>query len=136
MDLARWFADKRWVALLELIDGLPATSRLNEAIMNNPDDAMFLADRRLEAQNNKGSDAAEPWSPRQAEYGLDQQMWSAMISLLIEIKQGITAQAGGKPKPEKPFPVPRTEVDRLIEAAEHDWTVEFLQELGFDASDI
>ena len=88
----------------------------------------------FDAQNNQ--ETAEPWSPRQSEYGLPEQMWSTMINLLTEIKQGLIVQGGGKPKAEKPFPVPRTEVDRLIEAAENDWVTEFLEELGFDASDI
>lgn len=135
MDLAEWYAKGRWVGLLELIDMLPGACRLNEARMNNPEEAILFAEHRMDAENNK-SDDDEPWSPRFSEYRLDHQMWAAVFSVLIEIKQGVTAQAGGKPKSEKPFPSPRTEVDRLIETAEHDWSMDFLEELGFDADDI
>lgn len=127
IDLAEWYAAGRWVGLLEYIDGLPAACRFNEAIANDPELARELA----RAPKPEGE-----WAPRVAEFDLKAHMLREIITELKQIKQAGIAQTGNKPGPEKPFPMPRTEIDRAIEAAEREWTVDFVAQFGFDASDI
>lgn len=127
MDLDGWYAAGRWVGLVELIDMLPAASRFNEAIANDPEMARELA--RLPKPEGE-------WSPRVSEFGLQEQMFQMMISQLIQIKQSILASAGEKPTPEKSFPSPVTEIDRAMKAMEREWAEDFVSQFGFDATDI
>ena len=127
MDLAEWYAAGRWVGLLDLIDGLPAACRLNEARVNDPEEAKFIAS----LPTPEGE-----WSPRVSEFKLDHHMYRAMISELKQIKQSIVASAGGKPAQEKPFPTPRTAIDEAIAQAEREWSEDFVAQFGFEASDI
>ncbi|UXM92565.1 hypothetical protein [Paenarthrobacter sp. JL.01a] len=129
MDLAEWFAGKRWVALLELIDMLPAACRLNEAIANDPEAAKAIA----EASQGRASD---PWAPRTSE-------WDLNATLLSEISNGIkvltaaTIKAnGGKPGDVKPFPTPQTKIQAAMKAAEREWAVQFAGQFGFSAEDL
>ena len=62
MDLAEWYAAGRWVGLLDYIDGLPTACRLNEAIVNDPEAALVIA-------NMPRPDTE--WSPRVAEFDLN-----------------------------------------------------------------
>lgn len=134
MDLARWVADKRWVALLDFIDMLPTASRLNEAISNDPESAQLLAEQRLAAQDSEGG---KEWSPRVSEYGLDQQMMGELINLNKQMLQALTVQITQKaPKAEKPFPVPRTAIEDFMERIERQRTVDFAGLFGFAPEDI
>ncbi|QCB97117.1 hypothetical protein E5206_09390 [Arthrobacter sp. PAMC25564] len=131
MDLAEWYAGKRWVGLLELIDNLPTACRLNEAIANDPETAAHLAELRLSAP-----DDAEPWSPRISEFDLNITMLREILHAIKGLRQVSIAAAGGKPGEETPFPAPYTEIDRAIEAAERNWAEMFVGQFGFDADDI
>lgn len=123
MDLAVWWQQRRWVGLLELIDNLPTTSRLNEAAQNDPEQARLLALAREYAEDDE---AAERWSPRPSEYDL-----AAM--LLREIAHNTAAIAGVK-KPHY-IPAPRTEVDRQLEQIALLQAVSVGSRYGFDATD-
>ena len=127
MDLAEWYAAGRWAGLLELIDGLPAASRLNEAIVNDPDAATVIA------QMPKPS---TPWSPRVAEFDLKVQLLREILHAVQNNGQIAVGAAGGKPREIKPFPAPSTEVDRAIAALERQWAESFVTRFGFDADDI
>lgn len=131
MDLAPWYAQGRWVGLLDLIDGLPSASRLNEAIVNDPEAAEHLAAQRL-ASKGKGGD----WSPSVHEFTLEHHMLREVISQLTSLRQVMIAANGGKPKPEKPFPAPVTGIDRAIERMEREWTEDILGQFGFDSTDM
>lgn len=131
MDLAQWYADGRWIGLLELIDNLPTACRLNEAIANDPDTAAHLAEMRLARP-----DDAEPWSPKISEFDLNVTMLREILHAIKGLRQVSIAAAGGKPGDEKPFPAPYTEIDRAIAAAERDWAELFVQQFGFDSNDI
>ena len=127
MDLAEWYAAGRWVGLLELIEGLPAASRLNEAIVNDPDAAAVIA---------KMPAPSTPWSPRVAEFNLESQLLREILHAVLNNGQIAVGAAGGKPGEIKPFPAPRTEVDRAIAALERQWAESFVTRFGFDADDI
>lgn len=120
MDLAAWYADGRWVALLELIDGLDThRSRFREAQVNDPETARAIA---------LMPDPEEPWSPALKDYGLTAQMLGQMISLLEVI-----ATQGGKPKG---FPSPVTEVDRQRKRIKVERVLPVAMALGFDEADL
>lgn len=131
MDLAEWYAGGRWVGLLDLIDMLPSNNRLNEAIANDPESARHLAALSLDKDPD-----AEPWSPRLSEFGITEHLLREILHAVKASGQTAIAAAGGKPSEIQPFPAPRTEIDRAMEAAERDWAVEFVGLFGFDASDI
>ena len=115
------------MALLELIDMLPAACRLNEAIANDPTTAHELAALPT---------PAEPWTPKVSEFDLPAMMMREMLGSLTAIQQTLVATAGGKPSPRKPFPAPRTEVDRARAAMEREFVEDIAGLFGFDPSDL
>lgn len=127
MDVAEWYAAGRWVGLLELIDGLPSACRLNEAIVNDKETAAELA--QLPKPERE-------WAPGVAEYDLHAHILRDLVNEVRSLTAVTIAAAGGKPGEVKPFPVPRTEIDRAIQAAERDWAESFVSQYGFDAADI
>ncbi|MBT8162792.1 MULTISPECIES: hypothetical protein [Arthrobacter] len=132
MDLAEWYAARRWVALLELIDMLPTACRLNEAIANDPEMAAHLAQQRLARKD----DDADPWSPPLSEYDLNVTLLREILHAVKGLRQVSIAAAGGKPGHEEPFPAPRTEIDRAFEAAEKAWAQTLVQQFGFSPGDV
>ena len=129
MDLAEWYAGKRWVALLELIDMLPAASRLNEAIANDPEAAKAIAEA------NQGNES-EPWAPRTSEWDLHATMLGDIATKLDRLGAILIKVNGGKPGDVKPFPTPKTEIQAAMKAAERDWAVQFAGQFGFSTEDL
>jgi hypothetical protein len=127
VDLAEWYVAGRWEGLLDLIDGLPGASRLNEAIVNDKEYAGYLAS----LPNPDGE-----WAPRVAEFDLNAHLLREILHALKGLKQVTLAAAGGKPGEVKPFPGPRTEIERAVEAADKQWAESFVGQFGFEASDI
>jgi len=82
VDLALWFRQRRWVALLELIWQLPNASRFNEAQLNDPEYAEIAARAQREAEIS-GRPAAK-WTPPVRE-------WTLEAQLLREIRESIIA---------------------------------------------
>lgn len=129
MDIAVLVHAGRWGAALDYIDGLPSASRLNEAIMNDPDTAAYLVS--LEAEGGE----KRPYAPRLAE-------WDIHATLIREVADGIKglratliAVNGGRPGQIKPFPMPRTAVEAARAEAEKRWAVDFSAQFGFSAED-
>ncbi|MFM9430065.1 hypothetical protein [Arthrobacter sp. MP_2.3] len=131
MDLAEWYAGKRWVGLLELIDNLPRAGRLNEAIANDPEMAAHLAELRLSR-----SDDADPWTPLVSEFDLHATMTQSLITEVKALRHALLSVNAIKPGEEKPFPSPRTEIDRAVESAERSWAVALAGQFGFTSDDI
>lgn len=127
MDLTAYYREGRWVALLELIDQLPPANRLNEATLNDPEAA------RLLAQQPK---SREEWSPKVSEYNLMAVMGRDALVKLDSIYMAVSASGGGKPKPRKPFPAPRTELDKAREEADHKFSVDVVGMFGFSEEDL
>lgn len=127
VDLAEWYANGRWVALLDLIDGLPSACRFNEAIVNDKEYAAQIA-----AMPKSDSE----WTPRVAEFDLNAHILREILHALKGLKQVTVAAAGSRPGEEKPFPAPKTELDRAIEEADRLWAESFVGQFGFDATDI
>jgi hypothetical protein len=132
VDLAAWWAGKRWVALLELIDMLPAASRFNEAVANDPEAAAALAQAKLQEPEGETSD----WAPRVTEYDLHAMLLRELLHAVKGLRQVSIAAAGGNPGQEQPFPGPRTALEKALDEAERSWAAEFVQQLGFDPEDI
>lgn len=127
MDLAEWYAAGRWEALLDLIDQLPTASRLNEAIVNDPDRARELALQPL---------STDPWSPRVSEFNLMATMLRHVIGELAGIQAAVIASAGGTPHQHKPFPSPITEVDRARAKLDREFAEGILRLVGFTPDDL
>lgn len=126
MDLAAWFRQKRWVALLELIDGLPSASRLNEAIVNDPELAEAIASQ---------PEPTEPWSPRASDQSLTNIILARIADGIAVLKETQIATTGGRPGQIKPFPTPRTAVDRAREAQEQKFVSDMAGLFGFGPGD-
>jgi len=127
VDLAEWYAAGRWVALLDYIDGLPSACRLNEAIVNDKEAAAEIA---------RMPQSSEEWAPRVAEFDLTAHLLREILHAVKSNGQIAISAAGAKPGEVKPFPSPRTEIDRAIEALEREWTESFIQQFGFAAEDL
>lgn len=127
MDLAEWVAAKRWVALLEFIDMLPAACRLNEAIANDPEYAKHLASL---------PESEEKWSPRVSDFDLNAILLRDVLNTLGVISQQLVQVNGGSPKQPKPFPAPFTEIDRAKAAAEREFAEDLVGMFGFEAADL
>lgn len=111
-----------------MIDQLPPANRLNEAILNDPEYAREIASRPDPVDK-------EPWSPKVSEYGLVPVMLREVIHGLSGVQQAVTASAGAKPKKFKPFPGPRTEVDRERDRQDKEFILELGGLFGFEESD-
>lgn len=126
VDLAVWFRNRRWVAILDYIDMLPSPNRLTEAMMNDPEYAMEIAMR---------PESEDSWSPPFRDYNLQAVMMREVITKLEVVIQTLTASGGAKPKSFKPFPTPVTEVDRAKEKLERQHVVGIAEMVGFSESD-
>lgn len=121
MDLARWWQDRRWVGLLELIDQLPAASRFNEAILNDPEFA------RAAVAHESGDGPA--WAPKISEFDLHATLLRDVVQTLQGVQVAVIASAGGKPPKVSPYPVPRTALDAAREALLHEWADDLIGRL-------
>lgn len=117
MDLSELVASNRVVALLDLVDQLPAASRLNEAIASDPEQAEAIARRVLDEDDD---DEAHP---SQAE-------WTPLheaVATLIDIT--VAANAGKDDKPWS-YPRPRSLVaearDRIVSESRDDFLSELM----------
>lgn len=131
VDLRLWWRERRFRALLDLIDQLPAASRLSEAIQNDPEHAELIARAREETADED----REPWSPRVSEYDLHAHLMRDVIQAVIGVRTAVIAAAGGKPRSTPAYPAPVTEVDKATARLERAWAHGVLQQFGFDPED-
>lgn len=129
MDLAEWYAAGRWVALLELIDMLPAACRLNEAIANDPEAVAAMAAMQAGGERL-------PWAPRTAEWDLHASILSQIADGVQVLTAALIKVNGGKPGDIKPFPTPRTKIQDAMKAAEREWAAGFIEQFGFSKEDL
>ncbi len=133
VDLPVWLSQRRYRAVLELIDGLPSASRLREAIFNDPVEAeRILANRRrdrdrefkasLFIQGDVPAVDDEPddvvpdpvWRPRMSEWDVTAVQLASLDARLQQVTNTIaSANAGKQQGSVSPFPAPRTLVDVL-----------------------
>lgn len=116
VDLARWWRDRRWRGLLELIDQLPQASRFMEAVANDPEQAEAIAKARSESTGE-----GEKWSPRLAEWDLHAHLQRDIIQALMGVQAAVIAASGNKPPQQESYPSPVTEIDRAVERANRAW---------------
>jgi len=118
-----WWKARRWVALLELIDQLPATSRTQAAMLNDPDIAADIL-------AHEDGDDAETWSPPLTDWNTGTALQAETRDLLLDAVRLLAAIRSGIPVVQqeklrtppkiggKPFPRPLTAVDKARRAAE------------------
>lgn len=109
MDLAEWYARGRVVGLLELIDELPATARLREVVLNDPEQAALIAEL---------PPSDEPWRPRLTEFDLHAQILTQLHGVMVAVFQQLVANAGHTPPSVAEFPTPKTAVESASAQAE------------------
>ena len=124
MDVAAWVRAGRWRGLLELIDGLPRSSRLREAQLNDPE---YVADL-LELQG----DDERPWAPAVSESTLVTDLLGALIGEIRALRSEAAVHGSRKqPRRVKPVPGPRTAIEAArAERAERD-AASILSKFGF-----
>lgn len=134
IDLPAWLAARRYRAVLELIDELPQACRLQEAILNDPEQAqLILADElaRDEAEllgyvrgvdvdpddlrdTSDEEDQAQPlWRPRLRDWDTAAIQRAAIHAQLVALNHNTVRAANGKPGTPQYLPAPRTLVDDL-----------------------
>lgn len=111
--------ERRWVALIDYINGLPSASRLSAAVLNDPEMAAELA-----FQEPTGR-----WSPPVNEWDLDTVLLAEVLDRLGEVVAATASLGGAKPKRRKPFPRPETEVDRVRRRVQQDAVNDLISEL-------
>ena len=125
-DLGDWLRSERWSALVDLIDQLPSACRLNEAIAQDDE----AADELVAMMDD--DDSRKPdWSPRVSEFDLTSTMLGQLIDEVKMLGQTIIAANGGTAKKIRPFPTPKTAIDRARERRDLNAFREFETMFGF-----
>lgn len=127
--------ERRWVALIELIDGLPSASRLNEAKAADPE----LAASYLAYENSLSDEERQregTWAPPVSEFGTEGAMLATLIDEIKAMRADLVSVMGGKPGEFKPFPRPITELQRQREREEEQAAVELFMAFGFSEEDL
>ena len=110
VDLGTWWRDRRWMALLELIEQMPTACRWREALSQDAEHAQAQLDH--EAALADDPDASQPaelvWAPPWREYDLAALQMREVINLLQMIGQGLGVISGGSE-----FPGPATALDKI-----------------------
>lgn len=133
VDLPAWLAARRYRAVLELIDELPQACRLQEAILNDPEQAQLILAEELardeaelvgymrgvdidpdDLREDEAPDRAEPlWRPRLRDWDTAAIQRAAIHAQLVALNHNSVRAAKGKPGPPQYLPAPRTLVDDL-----------------------
>lgn len=94
MDLGELWRSRQWRKLLSLIDQLPGTSRLSEAIARDPEHVEQI----LEAQERaKAAGEAAPQGPRLVDYTPTVERLDQIIEALQSNTRAVLAAGGAKP---------------------------------------
>lgn len=107
-DLAVLWKQRRWQYLLDIIDRLPRTSALAEAMAEDEQ----LADRMLARADTDTNAPRRPPSRRVSEYSAEVELLSALLDRVGEVVQAVAASAGAKPRKVTPAPRPVTAMER------------------------
>lgn len=99
-------------------------------MVQDPEKAKELAAAQLDDSRPK-----EPWSPRVADFDLKAAMMREVLGKLDAIQQAVIASAGGHPKRSKPFPMPRTEIEKAKLELEKEFVGDIIGMFGFNPSD-
>lgn len=121
----------RWAAVLDYIDGLPSASRYNEAIMNDPETAEYLAQLSMD----RDAEGRDSYAPRLSEWDIHATLQREIVDGIKALRATMIALKRGKPGDVKPFPTPRTAVEAAKKEAERRWAVDFGAHLGFSPED-
>lgn len=107
LDLVDFFRRRySWRKLATLIGGLPSTSALAEAQLNDPEFAEWLIGQPSRSRG-----------PRVSEFSPDVARLTDIYDRLGELIAAVVLTSGGKIQQPQPSPRPRTAVDRLKDEA-------------------
>ena len=110
VDLAQLIADRRFLAVLDYIDGLPKSSRMRQAMLDDREYAEMI----VETETSK--DRSARWAPTISEFTPEMILLSMLHSAIERNTSMLAATSSGKGKYKpQPAPSPETEVDRARE---------------------
>lgn len=109
IDLAEYVRNRRFIALIDYIRGLPAASRYRQALLDDEETAELIV------AMEKPSDRERSWVPGIAEFDTYAILQTQTIAAVRQLTGVVAAANGGKYKPQPP-PKPVTTVDRVREA--------------------
>lgn len=135
MDLSLFYQRRRYVALLDLIDQLPRTSRYFEAMSKDPE----FIQARLEIEESRSDDEednAPEWHPSITEFGLTEQLLRELLHSIQEGNMIAMRAAGGKPPKPKPFPAPSDPLAEARAEREIEHVAGLAEMFGFKRSDV
>lgn len=104
------------VALLDVIDALPAHSRFHQAVVNDPEQADLIAARMVTAP------PPAPWRPEQA-------VWTPELEILATICDVLVAANTGEGETPAPYPRPQSLVADRVQALKDSSFDEYLDDL-------
>lgn len=102
------FQERRWLDLLNLIDWLPRNSAFIEALSEDDE----VAEEVLRQPENKRARGA---GPRISEWSPELERLTDLVDRMGEVMIAVIASQGGKAPKIRPYPRPRTAIDRLRE---------------------
>lgn len=117
--MAEWWQQRRWKALLELIEQLPSTSRYQQALAMDREAAerILAAERRADAEAEGETDPE--WSPSLTEWTTEVTLLAEIRDMLPDLIQAVLSsipRQKGKAAPRysrPPFPRPKTALDEV-----------------------
>lgn len=110
---ARWWSS-RGRPLLDLIEGLPPTSRVREAISNDPEQAHLEFQAWVAGQDENAIPAkAEDWTPSLRDWDFDALVAVDTRNLTVLLLNTLLQANGGKPIDVPLIKSPTTEFDRM-----------------------
>lgn len=118
MDLTAEWQGRRWRRLLELLDGLPRTSHVHEAMVEDEE----LAE--LVLRTDKGDPVKA--KRRMSEFSVEAELLSYAVDRLGELIQAQASGRGARRRPVEPMPRPVTALARIRERRDkqhHKFTV-------------
>jgi hypothetical protein len=107
-DLGQMFRDRRWLDLLTLIDWLPRNSAYIETLSEDEEIAEEYLSRPESASTRNPGPRISEWSP-------ELERLTDLVDRMGEVMIAVVASQGGKAPKIRPFPRPRTAIDRVRE---------------------
>lgn len=132
MDLAAWWKQRRWRALLQLIEQMPHASRLWEARLNDPREAGLILDQ-IEEQEESGDSSPNAVAVREHDRtSVQLEDLKEAISALTNTVRGIVGARPIKHRRHKT----ETLIEQLTWERDVDSASPILEAAGFDPEEV
>ncbi|GAA4923477.1 hypothetical protein [Nesterenkonia rhizosphaerae] len=133
MDLGLWWKNRRWKALLELIEQLPNSSRTWEARLNDEEEAELILDSIEKREAEEGPQPQNVIAVR--EYDRNAMQLEDVKQLLSSLINTVRSAIGAKPVPHQ-----RLKAETLLDEKTWERDVEsvspILEATGFNPAEV